>query len=320
MNKIEKSALRLRKLTISLHALDCEKDRKWVTPLIFERRQGLRRVKKLTFVGVHMPVPWSEFSGLESICLLPEDEGEPSYVGLPLVSHLTLGAFEWFGIFSPELWNRVTHLVLKRCYHDFLDKDIYFPSLVSLSLLVGGPDLERIDAPNLNELVMRQDPEDHWYRNLEVASITPRIVHIDIESLETAEFPDETLEVFTTPIDAFSKMEALQIRIVGQNPFLPLEIVAALSGSSPEPCYPKLRHLRVLCPLADWMDGDVVREDGVKEEILEDMKYILGEDTTLEQGTWFEKIEVGWYLERDTKDEPQIVEWMKRIDRTAVPS
>ncbi|KIM26630.1 hypothetical protein M408DRAFT_182418 [Serendipita vermifera MAFF 305830] len=314
---IENTAFNFRELRVHVTGLLDEEGTTWITQNIYERPNILKRLTKVMLRDTCEPVPWDYFTSIKMIDVWCNDEFSPMVrLDIPLVQHLSLGGVDSPGSLAyPELWRQLTHLTIKDCIEEFGPFNLDLPSLISLSLVACGFNLRHMNVPKLDELAYRVDcgfTNGLAYADLEGGvSFTPRIVHIDINA---GNDPEEDWTVFTTMLPLWSKVEEIHLKLIGDDPLLGLTLVNAVSGRSPEGCYPKLHSVTVIYPTPetrykkDESDGDWV----YREAVINEIKSLLEWHPRVDELGPLKRLELGWYVEWGddyVESEWRVVEW-----------
>ncbi|KIM19534.1 hypothetical protein M408DRAFT_31136 [Serendipita vermifera MAFF 305830] len=313
MEQVDRSSLGFRDLRVRVMGYIKELNTSWITQNIYKRPNILKRITHVMLRNTFEPIPWSFFTNIDTIEVWCDEESHPLVkLDVPLVKILSLGGINNPGsMISTELWNQLTHLTLKDCIDEFGPFILDLPSLTSLGLIVCGLDLRYINAPKLEELIYRVDHSDAGsglYHRLENdVPFTPRIIHIDVLA---SEYPKEDMYIFATKLPLWSKVEELHLKVIGEFPFLDFVVVDAISGVSPECCYPKLHSVTVLYPLVPEDEKD--DPWSLKLDLIGEMAKILDRRNQNEDLDPFKKLEMGWYVEWGDDyigSEWKVVEW-----------
>ncbi|KIM26623.1 hypothetical protein M408DRAFT_182345 [Serendipita vermifera MAFF 305830] len=313
MERVDSSSLSLHELRVRIMGYTEERDTAWITQNIYKRPNILKRIAHLMLRDTSEPIPWGFFTNIETIEVWGDEESYPLVkLDVPAVKKLSLGGIDNpRSMISTELCNQLTHLTIKNSIDEFGPFILDLPSLTSLGIIVCSFDLRHINAPKLEELTYRVDHSDVGFGPYDMleedAPFTPRIVHIDVLA---SEFPEDDMYIFGTKLPLWSKVEELHLKVIGEFPFLDFVVVNAISGVSPERCYPKLHSLTVLYPVVPEQKND--DPWSLRDDLIEEMGEILGHRRRNKDLPPLRKLEMGWYVEWGddyVESEWKVVEW-----------
>lgn len=302
MSRVETTSPNLRSLKINCGAAITE-----VADSVFRRSSVLRRIQNLDVRHITQPISWTNFENLQQLKFSgPNQSNLPDLTNFtaPGLTHLTLEGFCQPHDIPSNILSQLTHLTLEWFgVDDPSDRPLSLPSLISLTFLATVAEAAYFYAPKLDEFIFQIDPYDerpYVYPLFDDATISPRVIYLDILSNEDG-------EQFSKPLPVWRRVEELHLMGFNSYPITGTCLPRVLSGEYSEHAFPALRRLTILHP-SDCKDGGPSPSE--KKEKMDEARGIMEARVALGLKP-FERLEVGWYWTNgnDSVLEDQSREW-----------
>jgi hypothetical protein len=239
MKQVQDTATKLRSVTFEGQTSD------WSFIRLNQYPKLLNRIKRLRMATPQRSI-WTGLGNLEELEIVNQGVNFHLPSSKKLRRVLIIGTGN-LSIFPPDIYGQLTKVTIQSDRYWWIQCPPYMPKIIMHSLEcleVRGTllSIPPIEAPKLDTLILLTSPSsrrDALLRQRE-SKFQPRIFRVDK--------PLGDPELLNTLEHIWDGVEELQITILRPSDSIGTKFTRALCGT-PDPLYPRLRRLSVLCPL-----------------------------------------------------------------------